>query len=94
MVGRFRQPGAGGPPREPRPRHTQRRKLQRPEYFSPTLNNAGQTAFFANLTGSGVDATNDLGIWSEGTGSLALVAREGSHAPGTPSGVNFNGFDV
>ena len=57
---------------------------------SPVLNNAGQTAFYATLTGSGVDSTNDQGIWSEGSGSLALVARSGSQAPGTPSGVNFS----
>ena len=54
------------------------------------LNDAGQTAFSADLTGSGVDSTNDAGIWSEGSGSLALVARSGDHAPGTPSGVNFS----
>ena len=60
---------------------------------SPVLNDAGQTAFRAGLTGSGVDSTNNQGIWSEGSGSLALVARSGSQAPGTPSGVNFSGFD-
>ena len=54
------------------------------------LNNAGQTAFVAELSGSGVDGYNDDGIWSEGSGSLALVARSGDHAPGTPSGVNFS----
>jgi formylglycine-generating enzyme required for sulfatase activity len=58
-------------------------------FNSPVLNDAGQTAFVARLTGSGVDSTNDRGIWSEGSGSLALVARQGSHAPGTPSGVNY-----
>ena len=46
------------------------------------LNDAGQVAFRANLTGSGVDSTNYQGVWSEGSGSLALVARTGSQAPG------------
>ena len=55
----------------------------------PSLNNAGQSAFQASLTGSGVDSTNDQSIWSEGSGTLALVARSGSQAPGTPNGVNF-----
>jgi hypothetical protein len=55
----------------------------------PVLNDAGQTAFRANLTGPGVTFTNDQGIWSDGLGSLALVARTGSPAPGTPSGVRF-----
>jgi hypothetical protein len=58
------------------------------------LNGAGQTAFFGRLTGTGVDSTNDSGIWSEGGGSgLALVAREGDAAPGTAYGVNFSSFD-
>jgi hypothetical protein len=60
--------------------------------YRPALNNAGQTAFRASLTGSGVDSTNDTGIWSEGSGSLALVAREGNQAPGAHDGVNFGDF--
>ncbi len=59
----------------------------------PVLNNDGQTAFYARLTGSGIDSTNDQSIWSEGSGSLTLVARAGSHASGTPGGVNFGGFN-
>jgi len=49
----------------------------------PVLNIAGQTAFSSSLGGSGVNDTNDRGMWSEGKGSLALIAREGSAAPGT-----------
>jgi hypothetical protein len=61
----------------------------------PVLNDAGQTAFLGFLTGAGVAASNDSGIWSEGGGSgLALVARKGSQAPGTPVGVNFNGVST
>jgi hypothetical protein len=55
------------------------------------LNFKGQTAFQAFLAGSGVDPTNN-GIWSEGTGNLELVARVGSHAPGTAAGVVFRNF--
>ncbi len=59
----------------------------------PVLNNTGQTAFLGRITGAGVNASNNLGIWSEGGGDgLALIAREGNAAPGTPSGVNFTGF--
>ena len=61
------------------------------DFNAPVLNAAGQTAFIAFLTGSGVDSTNSSGIWSEGSGTLELVARSGSQAPGTPNGVNFNG---
>jgi hypothetical protein len=58
----------------------------------PVLNDDGQIAFGSYLTGNGVDSTNELGIWSDGAGALALVARTGSHAPGTTDGVNF--FDL
>jgi hypothetical protein len=60
----------------------------------PKLNNAGQTAFWANVTGNGVDNTNDWGVWSEGSGSLALVARSGSPAPGAPESVNYDSFFI
>ena len=53
------------------------------DIFFNSLNNAGQTAFLANLT------DGRAGIWSEGSGSLAPVALTGEHAPGTPSGVSF-----
>jgi hypothetical protein len=54
------------------------------------LNNSGQTAFTGPLTGGGVNSTNDVGIWSEGSGSLALIARKGNQAPGMPDGAVFN----
>ena len=61
---------------------------------SPLLSGSGRTAFYGSLktTGGGVTADNDTGIWSEGSGALALVAREGSQAPGTPVGTNFSAF--
>ena len=49
------------------------------------LNDAGQTAFYSRLAGSGVDTSNDDGIWSERSGSLALVARSGNQAPARPA---------
>ena len=53
------------------------------DLFGPVvLNTAGQAAFTATLAqGVAVDATNDLGSWSEGSGALALVQRKGSPAP-------------
>jgi len=44
------------------------------------FNNNGQTAFWANLIGPGVDFTNnnDSGIWAQDSaGNLRLIAREG-----------------
>jgi hypothetical protein len=55
----------------------------------PVFNAAGEIAFDGSLVGDGVNSSNDGGIWSEGSGNLELLAREGSHAPGTPDGVNF-----
>lgn len=58
----------------------------------PVINSSGQTAFGASVTGNGVNASNERGIWSEGSGSLQLVARSGAAAPGTESGVLFTSF--
>ena len=58
----------------------------------PSINSAGQIAFKAELSGTGVDSSNDAGIWSEGSGSLQLVVREGNAAPGTEAGVVFQDY--
>ena len=55
------------------------------------MNASGQLVFWAALEpGGAVDSTNSSGIWSEASGSLALVARKGSQAPGTPAGAVFD----
>src|SRR6185312_10043607 len=60
--------------------------------FAPvTMNNAGKVAFESWLAGS-VDSSNDQGLWSNVSGSLQLVARRGSQAAGTASGVNYDLF--
>jgi hypothetical protein len=61
-------------------------------FGNPALNDAGQTAFFAGLVSSGDDPAYQSGIWSEGSGRLALVALEGAQAPGAPNGVTFRNF--
>lgn len=48
----------------------------------PALNDSGKTVFAATLAGAGVTSANNRGIWSDGGGSLALVARTGDLAPG------------
>jgi hypothetical protein len=65
---------------------------------SLVLNNAGQIAIRGGLYGSGVDSTNNDGIWAtDRTGALQLIARRGDPlevAPGdfrTISGLNFVG---
>ena len=62
--------------------------------FAPSVNDSGQTAFRAQLSGAGITADNDVGIWAEKAGTLTLMARTGSAAPGTPGGVNFDSFPL
>jgi hypothetical protein len=50
-------------------------------FQAPSLNPAGQVAFKATLTGLGVGASNDEGIWVGLPGILKLVARKGSVTP-------------
>ncbi|OWY71805.1 hypothetical protein B7486_09090 [cyanobacterium TDX16] len=51
-------------------------------FTSMTINNDGNLAFNATLTGMGVNADNDESIWVEDGGALHLIAREGDAAPG------------
>ena len=55
------------------------------DFFAPNqaapaqLNRYGRAVFAATVTGSGVSAANDSGLWSEGSGTLRMVAREGAN---------------
>lgn len=49
------------------------------------LNDAGQAAFIATLTGVGINSTNDLAMFSGAPGALQLVAREGPRRHPPPS---------
>jgi hypothetical protein len=52
---------------------------------APIFADSGAIAFRAQLVQSGgVNSTNDTGYWSDESGSLSLVAREGEAAPGSP----------
>lgn len=53
-------------------------------FGAPVVNDAGQTAFRGVVTGTGVTVDDDSGVWSEGSGAFALVAREGDEPPGIP----------
>ncbi|MEM9753102.1 MAG: choice-of-anchor tandem repeat NxxGxxAF-containing protein [Planctomycetota bacterium] len=61
----------------------------------PSINAAGETAFTAALGGDGVTRLNNIGVWSETTGSIgspALAARKGDFAPGTTGFARFDNF--
>jgi hypothetical protein len=62
--------------------------------YSSILNELGQTAFFGVLTGGGVTAADDQGIWIQRGTGLELLLREGSQAPGVAAGGVFDfGFE-
>ncbi len=61
-------------------------------FLPPVLNDAGQTAFLAGLSGSAADGGGVNGIWSEGSGELKLVARVDTQAAGAPDGTNYVTF--
>jgi hypothetical protein len=60
--------------------------------FNPVLNARGRVAVVAVVDGEGIDATNEIGLWSSGRSadqSLELVVRQGDPAPGAPEGFTF-----
>ena len=54
------------------------------------VNAAGQVAYQAGLTGTGINSGNDVGIWREDT----LIARKGAAAPSAGSGVTFSSLSI
>src|SRR5690242_1012099 len=58
------------------------------DYDTVQIDAAGHVAFRGDLKigSGGVTASNNSGLWWEGSGTLAPLAREGGPAPGTPSG--------
>ncbi|HVP11330.1 MAG TPA: choice-of-anchor tandem repeat NxxGxxAF-containing protein [Phycisphaerae bacterium] len=54
-------------------------------FYSWPFNSHGQMALSSALGGAGVGFLNDNGIWSDVSGTLTLVAREGDPAPGIPN---------
>src|SRR5688572_27583705 len=59
---------------------------------NPFLEDLNRAAFVAQLTGAGVNATNDFGIWAGNMGALTLVAREGGAAAGIGLPVRYDSF--
>ncbi|MDM8007525.1 MAG: hypothetical protein QUV05_15405 [Phycisphaerae bacterium] len=53
------------------------------------ISGSGGVGLHGKLSGPGVTSMNDEGVWSDSTGELRLVAREGQQAPGMPEGVVF-----
>ncbi|MDX2147049.1 MAG: GC-type dockerin domain-anchored protein [Planctomycetota bacterium] len=62
--------------------------------FGPIVFSNGFAAFTATLTGSGVSVTNNQALFVHANGTTSLVARSGSPAPGTSTGVLFALFSA
>jgi len=58
-------------------------------FCNPVMNNRGDIVFRATITGTGITADNDKGLWLYQNGRLAPLAREGDPVPGMP-GVYFD----
>lgn len=57
------------------------------------INDAGTTAFVADLSGPGIDDTNRFGLWTHrATLGTQLRLRTGTQAAGTPPGTHFAQF--
>ena len=63
--------------------------MQFDDFYSPTFNGSGQVLLLAKLRGTGVDDTNNSGVFSDRSGTLSLIVREGDQAPGLAPGVRF-----
>ena len=61
---------------------------------SVSFNDAGETTFVANLTGAGVNNSNNRGVWSEGGDGLHMIGRAGDVAPDLPDDTKFGGFSA
>ncbi|MGE3241385.1 MAG: choice-of-anchor tandem repeat NxxGxxAF-containing protein [Pirellulales bacterium] len=58
-------------------------------FDTPRLSNNGRVVFAAQLTGSGIDTTNNDTIWIDDNGDRQIVYRDGQAASGMPSGIVF-----
>lgn len=55
--------------------------------YEPLLNSAGQMAYQARLTGTGVTTENQYSLWSTRSGLPQMLVRAGDAAPGLPGSV-------
>lgn len=61
------------------------------ELGGPLINRQGRVAFEANVIGGGISWEHGSSVWSNGFGSLELIALEDARAPDTPDDVTFFG---
>lgn len=56
----------------------------------PELNASGQSAFFSQMRGPGIDSANDGALWFDDGDRLHIIAQEGMTAPGALDGEVFS----
>jgi hypothetical protein len=56
------------------------------------MNDTGNMAYFAQLTGSGTSELNNVAIYAGSFAAPQLVARKGDAAPGTESGIVYASY--
>jgi len=64
------------------------------EFNRPDINAAGEVAFAAVFAGTGVTMSNDVTLWSNRSGALAQVVREGQQAVGLPNMIGYRSFTI
>jgi hypothetical protein len=60
-------------------------------FFINRMNSEGRALIFGTINGAAVTTTNDEVFWSDRSGSMVPILREGDHAPGFAPGVVFGG---
>jgi hypothetical protein len=69
--------------------------VQFQEVILPTINASSKMVFRATVSGTGIDATNDTGVWTYADGNLTCFLREGIGGPGpnVGEGLYFGNID-
>lgn len=63
-------------------------------FYDILIDQSDRVAFLATVSGPAITPETSVGIWSDRSGTLELVCRTGTHAPGTPRGVLFWSFHI
>ena len=59
------------------------------DFEAPTINSAGQVAFFSIIDGPGVDGFSDEAVFAGSTNSLQMIVRKGDEVEGLTPGTSF-----
>jgi hypothetical protein len=63
-------------------------------FASVSINDANKIVIRGLLTGAGTGLLSNNGVWSDSSGSLALIARQGTTIPGATNAEKFDSFSA